>query len=276
MDPEFPKISIITPSFNQAEFLERTICSVLEQGYPNLEYIVIDGGSVDGSVDIIRRYEKHLAYWVSEADNGQAHAINKGLAIATGEWVAWQNSDDVYYPDALKWIAEVVRRNPGVELIVGDMNLITKDGSIIRDVRYVRPTYGSLLAEGMVLANQAAFWRRSTHDKAGYLDETLDCVFDREWFLRILKMKIKVVHTSRILGALRLHEDTKTNTLAEVFHIEAARVLAGREPALWMKRFYQLRRFILMLGLGHHEYFLRGVRRRLKMSFSVRNDDEKK
>lgn len=268
MDFTFPKISIVTPSFNQAEYLERTIRSVLDQGYPNLEFIIIDGGSTDGSVEIIRRYESRLAYWVSEADRGQAHAINKGLAMSTGEWVAWQNSDDVYYSGALHRVAELARRQPTSELIVGDMNLISEDDCVIRSMRYVRPTYKSILAEGMVLANQSAFWRRSFHENGHYLDETLECIFDREWFLRVLKMKVRVAHTPFILGALRLHRDTKTSNRVEDFEKEERQVLAGREVSQSVRRFYQIRRFWLTFLLGHHGYLWRGVKRRMRLLLS--------
>src|SRR6185369_4233383 len=119
-----PKISIVTPSFNQAPFLERTIQSVLDQGYENLEYIIIDGGSKDGSVDIIRKYSSRLAYWVSEPDSGQSDAINKGLRSASGDWLAWQNSDDVYYPGAFASLARAAAAHPDAGLITGDMAMI--------------------------------------------------------------------------------------------------------------------------------------------------------
>src|SRR6266513_4869973 len=115
-----PRISIITPSFNQAQFLEETILSVLNQRYPNLEYIVIDGGSTDGCVDVIKRYEDRLAFWVSEPDRGQPHAINKGLAKATGEIVAFINSDDVYLPGALSTVASHFIESPERGWLCGD------------------------------------------------------------------------------------------------------------------------------------------------------------
>lgn len=254
-----PKISIITPSFNQAEFLERTLCSILDQGYPDLEYIVIDGGSTDGSVDIIRRYESQLAYWVSEKDRGQAHAINKGLQRATGEWVAWQNSDDTFYPGSFCQLAETALKNPSADLIIGNMNLIDREDRILRDIKYVRPTYRGLLAEGMVLTNQAAFWRRCVHEKIGYLDEDLDCGFDYEWFLRLLQDERQAAHVNAAWGALRMHEETKTSRRQEVFEREYKKILLGREASAWSRRYHQMRRLFLMLRQGEFGYVLRGV-----------------
>ena len=142
----YPKISVVTPSFNQAAYLERTILSVLDQDYPNIEYIIIDGGSTDGSVDIIRQYAHRLTHWVSEPDRGQAHAINKGLQQATGKWVAWQNSDDFFYPGTFLQLAQMAAIEPDADLIIGNMNLIDKDDMLLRDIKYVRPTYLSMLA----------------------------------------------------------------------------------------------------------------------------------
>src|ERR1035437_4288596 len=128
----YPKISVITPSFNQGKYLESTIKSVLEQDYPNLEYIVIDGGSEDNSVEIIKKYEKHLAYWESVKDKGQSHAINKGFAIATGEILAWLNSDDTYEQNAIYNIAEWFRKYPELDFIYGDVNIIDEKGAVLQ------------------------------------------------------------------------------------------------------------------------------------------------
>ena len=167
-------------------FLEQTLRSVLLQGYPNLEYIVIDGGSTDGSIRILERYAPWLTYWVSESDNGQVDAINKGLRRSSSDWIGWQNSDDIYYPLALWRIAEAARRDRSAALIVGNVNLIASDDRVITDLRFVRPTYRSMLAEGMVLTNQAAFWRREIACWIGWLDEAYGCAFDYDWFLRVL------------------------------------------------------------------------------------------
>lgn len=256
-----PKISIITPSFNQARFLERTIRSVLDQGYPNLEYIIIDGGSTDGSVDIIKKNAKHLAYWISEPDHGQAQAINKGLKIATGEWIGWQNSDDVYYPGSFFDLARAATAHPRADLIIGNMMLIDGQDRAIRDVRFVRPTYRALLAEGMVLANQAAFWRRAIHDDVGFLNEEFACGFDYEWFLR-LTQRHKAHHVNKIWGGLRRHGETKTSTIQERFDAEFRRILRGRELPGMIKHLYQARRLLLMLVQGNVYYVLRGFGRR--------------
>jgi glycosyltransferase involved in cell wall biosynthesis len=259
----FPKISVITPSFNQAHFLERTIRSVLDQGYPNLEYIIIDGGSTDGSVDIIRRYANRLAYWVSESDRGQAHAINKGLAQATGEWVGWQNSDDVYYPEAFQQLTERASVEPDAQLIIGNMNLIDKQDVLLRDIKYVKPTYAALIAEGMVLANQATFWRHKIHTELGFLDETLDCGFDYEWFLRVLKNGREAAHVNTTWGGLRLHAETKTSNRQQTFVDEFEKILKGREASRWNKKYHQMRRFLLMLKNGEFRYISRGMVNRL-------------
>ncbi|KAF0185755.1 MAG: cell wall biosynthesis glycosyltransferase-like protein [Nitrospirae bacterium] len=259
---DLPRITVVTPSFNQAAFLERTIRSVLDQGYPNLEYIIVDGGSTDGSVDIIRRYADRLAWWVSEPDQGQSHAINKGLQRATGEWVGWQNSDDVYFPGVFAQLAEAARCWPRAELIIGDMQLIDEHDRLIREMRYVRPTYESLLAEGMVLANQAAFWQRALHGRIGWLDESLHYGFDYEWFLCVLRETDQVVHVPRCLAALRYHDASKTSLSQRLFDAEFRSILAGKMLPGWKKTLYRARRMFLTLGNGHFGYVLRGIMRR--------------
>lgn len=257
----FPRITVITPSFNQAKFLERTILSVLNQGYPNLEYIIIDGGSTDGSIELIKKYEKNLTYWVSKKDDGQSQAINDGLRRATGEWVAWQNSDDIFYPGTFHALVDQASKNSQIGLIIGNMNLIDERDHIINDLKYVTPTYKSLLAEGMVLTNQAAFWRRSVHEKIGYLNEDLHYGFDFEWFLRVLKIS-SAIHVNQTWGALRIHSETKASQFQALFDKEYAKILEGRQPTRTKLRLYQLRRLYLILLRGDLNYVFRGFGRR--------------
>lgn len=260
---ELPRITVITPSFNQAQYLERTILSVLNQGYLNLEYIIIDGGSTDGSVDIIKKYASSLAYWISEPDQGQSHAINKGLKRASGDWVCWQNSDDIFYPDSFKKVAEIIKSKPMLDFIIGDINLIDEQDQIIRPMCYVRPTYSSMVAEGMVLTNQAAFWKRSLHGKIGWLNENLHYGFDYEWFLRLLKHTNKSYHIPRLLGALRYHSQTKTNLSQIKFQEEYSKILEGRSRTKLVKNFYLMRRLCLTLVEGNFSYVFNGIKNRI-------------
>lgn len=258
----WPTISIVTPSFNQARFFEATVRSVLLQGYPSLEYIIIDGGSRDDSVEIIKRYERWIFHWVSETDRGQSDAINKGLKVASGDWVAWQNSDDVYFKEVLKSFAEATSRHPRADLIIGNMMLIDESDRSIRELCYVKPTYRALLAEGMVLTNQAAFWRRSMHDRLGWLNADLDFSFDYEWFLRLTR-HVKTAHVNAIWGGLRIHGETKTNRDWEKSHQYHNALKQRYVLPRWLVAVYKVRRMFLLLAQGKILYVFRGILFRL-------------
>lgn len=253
-----PRITVVTPSYNQAQYLERTITSVLDQGYPDLEYIVVDGGSTDGSVDIIRKYADRISWWVSEKDRGQSHAINKGLQRATGDWVAWQNSDDVYAPGAFASLARAAARHGHADLIIGNVNLIDSADIVLRDLRYVTPTFGSMLAEGMILTNQVAFWRREVHARIGWLEESLSCAFDYDWFLRLLESG-HGAHVDELWGGYRFHGETKTSLIGDRCRAEREKILGGRGLPPWKVNLYRLRRLGLLAARGHVGYIARGL-----------------
>jgi len=269
-ESNLPKISIITPSYNQAAFLERTIKSVLDQNYQNLEYIIIDGGSTDASVDIIRKYESHLKYWVSEKDDGQSHAINKGLKIATGDWVAWQNSDDIYYPGAFEALKEAANSNSKASLVVGNMNLIDEHDGFIWDLHFVKPSYNAMVAEGMVLSNQVAFWKRNVHDQIGFMDEALHLGFDFDWFLRLTKVT-QGVNVNQCLGAFRIHSQAKTQRMTaenSKIHQQVRKRHAAFMPK-WRAILYKVKRFYLLLAQGDLSYVFRGLLRRMNKTENV-------
>lgn len=213
------RISIITPSFNQAQFLEETILSVLDQRYPSLEYIIIDGGSTDGSVDVIKRYEDRLAFWVSEADRGQAHAINKGLAKSTGEIVAFINSDDVYLPGALAKVAEHFGKSPGCEWLCGDTQMFGNDGAKPRRIETVVPKSAAHCLSWAYTAPQPGmFWRRELIGSG--FDEGWRYCFDHELYVRLLLAGHKCEHLPAMLAGYRLHDSSKTVAEADGFDKE--------------------------------------------------------
>ena len=260
----YPKISIITPSYNQVEFLERTILSVLNQNYPNLEYIIIDGGSTDGSIEIIKKYENRITYWVSEKDLGQSNAINKGIKIATGDWIGWQNSDDVYTLNAFHDLSLCINKNIDKNLFIGNVTLIDSNDIFIRELNYVKPTYLSLIAEGMVLTNQAAFWKRDIHNQIGDLNENLHYAFDFEWFLRVAKIG-KIEHFNSIWGSWRIQENAKASLYPKNFEHEFKIVRSNHKRLYPILRYlYILRRFILLLKMGNFKYILNSLPSRLK------------
>lgn len=206
---EQPLVSIITPSYNQANFLEETICSVLDQGYPNLEYIIVDGGSTDGSLEIIQKYADRLAWWVSEPDQGQTDAINKGFSQAKGEILAWLNSDDTYLPGAVAEAVGYLQAHPEIGTVYGDANLIDDEGNVIG--RFLaKQTDNHRLMRGYVhIPQQATFFRKELWRKVGPLDPTFFFAMDYDLWVR-LSQHAPLKYYSRLWANFRLHGGAKS------------------------------------------------------------------
>jgi glycosyltransferase involved in cell wall biosynthesis len=205
-----PKISVVTPSYNQAIYLEETIQSVLNQNYSNLEYIVIDGGSTDNSVEVIKKYEKYLTYWVSERDKGQTDAIAKGLMRTTGQFVSWLNSDDTYLPGCLDAVACAAEKDPDADVIYGDYIITDPHGKTLLKKREIRFDYDIMLYGVNMIGQPAAFFSRSTYNRLGGLDINLNYFMDVEFWLRIARSGGKFVHLKKFLATYRFHNESKT------------------------------------------------------------------
>ena len=206
---EQPLVSIITPSYNQANFLEETIRSVLDQGYPNLEYIIVDGGSTDGSLEIIQKYTDRLAWWVSEPDQGQTDAINKGFSQAKGEILAWLNSDDTYLPGAVAEAVGYLQAHPEIGTVYGDANLIDDEGNVIGRFP-AKQTDNRRLMRGYVhIPQQATFFRKELWRKVGPLDPTFFFAMDYDLWVR-LSQHAPLKYYSRLWANFRLHGGAKS------------------------------------------------------------------
>lgn len=225
-------VSIITPSFNQAAFLEQTILSVLGQDYPELEYIVIDGGSTDGSPEIISKYAGRLAYWTSEPDRGQAEAVNKGLARARGEIVAWLNSDDYYLPGAVAAAVRAFEDRPDAVLVYANMLAVDEQGRTINTLRYRQLSLVDLLCF-QIIGQPAVFMRRAALAKAGGLDPDYHFLLDHQLWLKIAQ-EGPLYYVDQLWAAARYHPGAKNRARATEFGREAFRILdwAGTQPNL--------------------------------------------
>jgi len=237
----YPKISIVTPSFNQGGFLEQTILSVLEQNYPNLEYIIIDGASTDNSVQIIKKYEKYLAYWVSEKDQGQYHAINKGFARSTGDIMAWINSDDMYCKWALKVVSEIFMQNSNVEWISSLFPMVWDSNGLAAGC-YERPgyckdafyngRYSDLFPRKVLhyIQQESTFWKRSLWNRSGgKLSETFTLAGDFDLWARFFE-HARLYGINVPLAGFRIHTNQRSDHI-ENYRKESLSVLSRYKPA---------------------------------------------
>jgi glycosyltransferase involved in cell wall biosynthesis len=211
---EWPRISIVTPSYNYGEFIEETIRSILLQGYPNLEYIIIDGGSTDNTVEIIENYEQYLAYWVSEPDEGQADAINKGFQKSTGEIVAFLNSDDVYLPDALKFVANFLVERSEYDFVCGQTSFIDADSKTTKGFEelFMVEINHKTMTEECHIAQPSTFFRSKVFQQIGFLNQELHYCFDYEYWLRAYLVDFKFASSKEVISLFRLHHSSKTTS----------------------------------------------------------------
>ncbi len=215
-----PKITIITPSYNQGQFLEETILSVLDQGYPNLEYMIIDGGSTDNSVDVIKKYEKYLTYWESEKDSGQTHAINKGFLRSSGELVNWLNSDDLLEGAALRTLGDAVLDNPNADVFYGDYRAVNEVSSTIY-FRKCSPYRPKCLFWGRQISSQpSVFFRRAMLSRHGMLNEQFHFCMDIEYWIRCARNDAQFLQLKCPIGVTRVHGDAKTTKLQRLLYDE--------------------------------------------------------
>ncbi len=239
----FPKISVVTPSFNQAEYLAETLDSIFAQRYPNLEVIVIDGGSTDRSTDVIRRYQDKIAYWESEKDRGQAHAINKGFEKTTGEIVCWLNSDDVFLPGALDAVAHFFNNHPGWDWISGP-SLKFGQGAYEVGGFYELPRDRAEWFVHCPISQPSTFWRRSLYERFGGLDEEFHFALDYEYWIRFVVGGVDLHFVDRPLSAYRLHDVSKTVAQAERFKGDELRLRDKYKEALTQSEQSRLSRLL--------------------------------
>jgi glycosyltransferase involved in cell wall biosynthesis len=227
-DQDWPLVTVITPSYNQAQFLEATICSVIQQDYPNMEYMVIDGGSTDGSQEIINRYADRLAYWISEKDSGQSQAINKGLARVHGKILGWLNSDDVLKPGTISRVVEVLNQRSDIDVVYGRLDRIDPLGNLVPTPQLPKDKveFDKQTALMECVVNQpGCFWRRSIMDKVGLLNETLHYGMDFEYWTRMLLAGARFKRLDDTVAEFRLSPASKTVSQTTQMALEAISIV---------------------------------------------------
>lgn len=267
----WPKLSIVTPSYNQSKFIEETIRSVLLQGYPNLEYIIMDGASTDGSADIIRKYEPWLSYWVSEPDKGQSNAINKGFQQSTGTILAWINSDDTYEKDALSSVVTFMEKNPLDDVVYGNAFIVNEEGYELAQMRTIPFNPKAFIHNTVHIPVQSAvFWRREIFLKAGGIDEDLRYAMDVDLLVKFIEAGANFGFLREFLGTYRCHGESKTfsdrldKPEDESLKIEAIAKVRTKPKYKFRRFLYRLRQMFFLTIQGDLPYILSRILARIK------------
>jgi glycosyltransferase involved in cell wall biosynthesis len=261
------KISVVIPSYNSVRYIERTLDSILAQSYPSVEVIVLDGGSTDGTVDVLRRYDRHLAFWESERDRGQSHALNKGFARATGDIFAWQNADDTYVAGAFEAVVDAFRLHPEKQIVFGDYYSIDAEDRVIERNLAFDFSLRQFIFEGFHLNAQATFWRRGVHCRFGSFDEALHYTMDYEMLLRfgLREGEAAFYRVDAPLACFRRHSAQKTQGFDATALAEHRRI-ADRwntrrfdAPHRWVRPLYRARRAYWYLRRGGGRMVVRAL-----------------
>lgn len=265
---DYPRISIITPSFNQGKFLEETIQSVLNQNYPNLEYIILDGGSTDNSVDIIKKYEDRITFWESKPDNGQADAIFRGFEKATGDIIAWINSDDYYLDGALKAVGNYFIKHPSIEWLAGNGIIVDTHSHELLKCYTTKISFDHLYYRETLFVQPSIFISRKAFFECGGFDKTLEFCMDYDLFLN-LSLRSNPMQIPDFLSAFRYHANAKSSTILDVNEKESSyirNVKFKQYKKNWLYRTYRC--FKRYSGVVIHRLRTSGVSPYVRWLFS--------
>jgi len=245
-----PLISIVTPSFNQANFIGEALESVRLQKYGNCEHLVIDGLSTDGTIDLLRHEsstnKQQKMFWVTERDNGQSEALNKGFRRATGEIIGWLNSDDRYRPDCFEHILKAFRDNPDVDIIYGDYLMVDEAGKVLKIRREIEFSAFILLYHHVLyIPTTATFFRRKIFEEGNWLDESLQYAMDLEFFIRLSELGYRFKHVPHLLADFRMQPDSKTCRAPHQQRMEHRQVVCAAAPILRHLRYPRVRTFMI-------------------------------